>query len=73
MRETQLVLIRLNENSSVSEMHSGSANLEEAAKEIVTPDLWQSVFFPIFTFYCVITRHGAGWMAWAGCDDIEYL
>lgn len=30
-------------------------------------------FFPFPHFYCVITRHGASWMAWAGCDDIEDL
>lgn len=50
------------------------ANVEEAAKEIVTPDFpLANCFFLFPHFIVIITRHGASWMAWAGCDDIEYL
>lgn len=59
---------------SVSKMHSGSANVEVATKETVTPGFaLAKCFFPFPHFCCIITRHGAGWVAWAGCDDIEDL
>lgn len=69
------MVIRLNENSSISKRHSGSDNLDEEAKEMVTLDcaLAKIFFFLVSTFSCNITRHGATRMTGAGCDDIKYL
>jgi len=47
MKAAQLVVIRLNENSSISERHNGSGN-EEEAQEIVILDSALAKCFHIF-------------------------
>lgn len=44
------MVIRLNENSSISKRHSGSDNLDEEAKEMVTLDCALAKFFFFFWF-----------------------